>query len=289
MNWLLKLLFAVIGQLLNEIVKMFAGLLNDIFNKMYELQNSINISSTISTCRSIAISLVAVFALKHLICMYVLESEEIDEDSFSVITRLAETIATIKCGSFVIEKLIDFAAKMCDKFIKSFFEKENDDFITTLNEIISHVIADSTVTGFILIIFLATAVVVFIIVVLKAAKRGAELILFQMVLPFVALSLLGKNREMWNMFKNQIMITIFGYIIQLFGYLGFAKALGQYTGDNAFSSNNMYYLLAGMGWLFITLSAPKWLDKFVSQSGAGQMAKSSISSLGRVAMQMKMR
>lgn len=265
MSWINKLIFIMISELLMSLLETLAQYINNIFDVMYELQDLSSLDGVRTYITTISISLVAVYALKYMIDTYVLMNNgDLDQEPLDIIVRCAETVATILCGSFVIEQLLAFASTLASEVTESQFSDAPTlaDKLQTLLDPLSLV---DDISSCVLLLLGAGLVIGLIIYVIKAAKRGAELILFQMILPLIALNKLGSSRDIWKNFTQDLMICIFGYIIQIFGFNEFIRILGNYPvgGTNV--------LVAAFAWILVTIKAPKWIEKFISHTGAGAM------------------
>ena len=115
-------------------------------------------------------------------------------------------------------------------------------------------------------------IVACIIFIFQAAKRGAELMLFQLLISIMAVDLLTTNKERWNSFFTELIITIFGYIIQLICFKIFMVIFSGVVAvdDPVKAAKNVFLALA---WLMLVISSPKWLQKFSYSSGVGNVAK----------------
>lgn len=275
MSWILSLIFTAISEVLIEAVNYLAGYINNIFNTMYELNLSLKLDQVSSYTLYVGITLTSMFAVKQGIDVYVLHTNgDSEEDPLELVTRIAITVATIVCGQWVIQYLIKLASSLGTE-ITSRVVYEKREFGDIFLDMMLKVVAAGTILCFVQLIFIVIVVIAFMIFILKAARRGAELILFQVMLPIVALDLLTTNREKWNAFKTELLICVFGYIIQLFCFNVFMVLFSKVLTIDVLDPK---YLFGSIAWLMIVLSAPKWLQKFMYSTGIGNAAKSGVRS-----------
>lgn len=267
MNWLLKLLFAVMGELMSAVIKLLADFINNIFSFMYEINNSIGISELEAWSRNIGIALVTTIAMKKIFTIYILQTDgDPDQDPFEMIARLATALAVIICGNELMQYGIKMAGVMADEAIsKISTEKEVASMIANM---LVTVFATTSIEMFIYMVFLVITIISLIIFCLKAGRRGAELILFSIMLPLVACDLVTTQRERWNAFFTELMLCIFGYVLQLISFAIFAVLFSKIG-----SALNIKYMIAALAWLSLVISAPKWTEKFVHNSGVGNTTK----------------
>jgi len=271
MNWLLKLIFVAISEVLIAGVDFLADIINDIFDFMYALNVGLNFDTISNYTVMMAITLTSLFAIKQGIDVYVLHVDgDPDADSLELMTRVSITVATIMCGQWFITYLIELASTLSTEVVSTMVYPERTAAEICI-DIVTKIVTMGTMTAFIQLIFIAVTVIAFIIFIFKAAKRGAELILFQIMLPILALDLLTTNKERWNAFKTELMICIFGYIIQLFCFNVFMILFAQVMSVNGMLDPKIMF--GALAWLMIVLSAPKWIQKFIYSSGIGQTTK----------------
>lgn len=273
MNWVLKLIFVLVCELLTGIVEYLEPIISNIFDFMYQVNVDLGLDGIADYTQGLGLALLAAFAVKQGIDVYFLHVDgDPDADPLELVTRVAIATATMMCGVDIIKFLIGKASIICAEAVKSIGYDGR-----TATEIITDAFMKFLSVGTIVVvvqsIFLAITVIALLIFVIKAAKRGAELILFQIMLPLVALDMLTTSREKWNAFRNELIICIFGYILQVLSFNIFMILLSKaITVDGVVESPSS--IIATMGWLIVVLSAPKWLQKFMYSSGVGNGVKS---------------
>lgn len=269
MNWLLKLIFTSLAQFMVGMVDTMGNYINNIFDGMYQINQYLGIDSLQDYLTKTGFTLVSIYAIKQGIQVYVLQSEgDPDSDPLELLTRVAEAVAVIICGPFIIQWLVSFASQFSNEVLSKLTLPQDsmvDGIINNINVLTSN----TGISSLLLLIFLLIILIALVIFIVKAAKRAAEIMVFGLLLPFYALDLLTTSRERWNAFFTDLMITIFGYIVQLGAYSIFMLLFAKVTVD----IYAVDYIIACFGWLFFVLSAPKWIQKFSYTSGAGNTAK----------------
>lgn len=267
MNWLLKLLFVALSQLMEAAIKVFAAFINNIFDVMYEINQGLGLEKIGDYTRAFAISLVGILAVKQLFSIYILTTDgDPDMDPLDILTRVCVSIAVIVCGNDLLNYGIKMAGVMAKDALGQITIKKT--IADTFTQIITVLVGSNTPQMIVYLILLLISLISLIIFVLKAAKRGAELMLISILLPIMACDLITTSKERWNSFFTVIMTTIFGYIIQLVCFTIFEVLFAKIG-----TSLNPKYMIASAAWILLVLSAPKWLDKFAYTSGIGNMAK----------------
>lgn len=266
MGWLLNLLVTLICEGLILVVQDLAGYIENIFEKMYEINVNLGFDKLYSYTRNLALSLVGLYAIKLLFDVYVLHMDgDPDSDPLEMITRICKSVAMIICGQFIIEQLVKFAGKICWDVLR-IMGSFNSESLSLVEQLTGFITAYSLSLGYLVII--VVIIIGLLLFIFKAAKRGAELILLGVLIPIFALDILTTNRERWNSFMNETIVTIFGYILQVMCFSIFMALFRKGT-----ATGNIEVLIACLAWLMVVLSAPKWLQKFVHKTGVGDSAK----------------
>lgn len=270
MNWLGNILFAFFSELLLGFLETFKTYINNIFSTMYDLtEKYLNFDQINKYTVGIGIGLVSVYAIKQGIDVYVLHTEgDPDADPLELITRIAQSVAVIVCGEWCIDFLIEKSAVFCDEVL-SHISTSNAAFTTSTERFINLLVGNSSIVSLILLIAVIIMVVSYVMLIFKAGKRGAELILFKILIPIIAIDLLTTNRERWNSFINELFICVFGYIVQMLSFTVFME-LFVHAIDK---QTNIELFMASLAWLMVVLGAPKWLQKITYSSGVANSTK----------------
>lgn len=281
-NWFSRLLSDFACGALLAIVKIFAPFLNNIFNTIYAMNAALDFSKVSNYISTVAICLAGACFAKKGLEVYVFQTEgDPDADPAEMVTRAIETVAAIYCGNYIVGKAVEYAAILSKELQQKLVYLNLPDSGSTIEKSINTLVEnayDATavkhhMVSFVLLILIVVMVVALLIFIFHAAKRGAELVLFQLLLPIMAGDLLTTNREKWKAFISELIICIFGYVIQVFAFTVFTYLLAQSTVK---ASQMVPYLISAIGWLIVVISTPKWLGKFIYSSGVGDGAKGGI-------------
>ena len=115
--------------------------------------------------------------------------------------------------------------------------------------------------------------VLMIVLEMKLIFRGVELFIFQCLMPIFACDLVTPNKELWKPFFRAYLITIFGWLIQ-YMCLMLAVSLLFEMGTVSTGLEGLMSPFISTVMLFFACKAPKWLQSFTYQTGAGQAASS---------------
>ena len=282
MNWLLKLITDAMMDFMLGTIEMFQTFFNNIFDVIWEINEKLHLAKLSNYIVVLAISYVTFLILKSALCIYVFETEgDSDSDPLEFWTRSSVSVTLIYCGSYIISKLVQLASiiskEVTNKIsgLDTSSTKKGESFAEKLKKVIEDcydgslfkVQAVSSVFTIILLVLLVSLV----IFLFQAAKRGAELLAFQLLLPIVATDCITTNREKWNAFFQEVVICIFGYIIQMAAFSIFSYLFVQGANN---PTQLLEYILASIGWLLLVISTPKWLGKFLYTSGVSNGIKS---------------
>lgn len=272
MNWLLKIIQDALLNLVESFINFILKDVQNIFNSMYELNRVIDFSGVTRYIRAVAAALLVCLAVKQAISIYALEDTgDSDADPIELLKRLAEGLAAIFGGAWLIEKLIAAAGNAEMELLGKLSNYQEEPFTDTLVGMMNLVGSIDGKKGFWLVIMLVVILVGYVILLFKAAKRGAELILSELALPIFACDLITTNRERWKNFFMELCVLVFGYIVQLLCFKIFLYLFGRSLVE--LSGLNMNYFFGTFAWMLLTLNAPKWIKNFTYSSGAGEAVK----------------
>lgn len=264
--WLLRTLLSPINEFILASLEVFADLLNNVFDFMYTLNKSLDISKISTYLEGVALLLVAVMVLINAINTYLLRIEgDYEEEPIDLLVRITRCVVIILCGSWALDYMLALTSSFTEELLKVIGSEE-----IKFTNILTAMIVESSGLGDALSIIQAIIYpiffVLYVIFLFKAAKRGAELMGFELLMPLVALDTLKANDERWRAFSTELFICITGYIIQLVFFNLFLKFFIQGTSTAGFFQNP-YQLLGAFALLGFVVNGPKWMQKFMYKSG----------------------
>lgn len=267
---MLDLLLNVGNQIINDVWSHCYEYISSFYKNsmVLELFNESYVATAASVTTQVATVFLSVLAVKHILTTYVLETDgDKDMDPLQYLVKVTVSIALIQISPFLMNYLLKLAEKACNAMIGStnFVLKQE----LTIPEFLNN--AAVKATGVFVMCIYAIAVIMLLV---KACIRIAELCLMKILFPLFACDIVTPSRERWNAFIVSYLITIFGYIIQLFSL---NLSIKYYSGAHEMGS-----IMLSFGLMYFAVKAPKWLEKFCYSSGIGQ----SIGGVGRSAIYM---
>lgn len=240
----------------------------------------------------VATLILTIIFLKHIFTNYVLDLDgESDSDPIQTLVKLATALAVINCGG----EIHDIFMTICNYFqgylgVMAFGERELDGIVGItgvdfIEAFFKNVLGQFLLLGYAPIIVIVVSIWIIVVLILlivlmcKICMRGAELFIFQCLFPFFACDLITKEKALWKPFFKAYLITVFGFLIQYL-CLWLSIEIIFSTIDPLSGIVGLLSPIMGTAMLFLACKAPKWLQEFTYQTGAGQ----TVSSAARGAM-----
>lgn len=252
-----------VNETFTEMMNSFFSLIQSFFAGDFVLNalsmNSVSRAS--SVIGGVSTIFLGVLGGKHIITTYVLETDgDKDMDPLQYLVKVSMAVALIQSSRLLVEYLIKMSNLLCDEILGDELYAFADwsalfgqDYAKLARLLVSRKTVSLYVIGMSICI---------LILLVKAAIRIAEIVVMSVLFPLFACDIVTPSRERWNTFFISYMVTIFGYIIQLFMVnLGLRIYLA--------AENNTSLILA-YGCLFFAIKAPKWLERFCYSTGVGQ-------------------
>lgn len=254
MNWLTEMVTGMIGDWITDIVDVFFGVIETIFDSAETWLNASEVGLGMTVTLSVANVLVGLLVCKHILDTYILETNgDHDVDPLQVFVNYSISIAMINTGGLFCKIFLTYAKTLTDALITGIPVRFDD-----IGEAILDLLKlASPITTVLLMVY----VIMLIIFLFRAILRGAELALMKILFPIFACDYVTQSRERWNAFLMSFFVVIFGYSIQLFAFR---------LSVISFLRGSLVNQLYGIGFLWMAITTPKWLEKFVYKSGLGQ-------------------
>lgn len=271
MDFLLKALTNFIANILRGMLdSMMTGIMSTFQTSMKNFTTHGLIVSAHNTVLGISISLVILFCVKQYFNVYVMESSgDPDADPMDILVRGAEATAIATCSSWFFYTFMNF----CSAFASDILEGTSDvDYIASFDSAIEVLVAAPSRNGFIWLIFLLTVIIGIIAFAIIATIRALELSLMYIILPLFCVELTQTSHERFNGLLTNIVVTGLYFSLQLLlFYLFLDQLIAVLTGVTADSTMQPSAFVA-LGFMIGMLRSPKWLDKFVYNTGVGSTA-----------------
>lgn len=260
-----------VGWPLNLIQEWFEGVVTDIINGVVSLvelafaggntiMNDSLMTQTFQATQGVSLLLIVLLSLKHILNVYVLETDgDSDTDPLQVLVRNSIAALVISSGALITNLAVKWSEDLCSYITGA------STYTANWVGLGSAMGAIAISSGWFALIFVIVFAVIMVIYCIVALIRGVELGLMKIILPIMACDLTSIRQERWNSFVASLIITAFGYIIQVVLF----KLAVTYT-----VQSDMLSLLKALVCLFFGLKTPKWLEKFAYSSGLKDTARS---------------
>ena len=265
-----KMILAV-GWPLNLIQEWFEGVVTDIINGVVSLvelafasgntiMNDSLMTQTFQATQGVSLLLIVLLSLKHILNVYVLETDgDSDTDPLQVLARNSIAALVISSGALITNLAVKWSEDLCSYITGA------STYTANMVGMASAMVAFATSSGWFASIFIIVFAIIMVIYCIVALIRGVELGIMKIILPIMACDLTSIRQERWNTFVASLIVTAFGYIIQVVLF----KLAVTYT-----VQSDMLSLLKALVCLFFGLKTPKWLEKFAYSSGLKDTARS---------------
>lgn len=279
-SWILKNILQGVIEFFNGVIELVGGTIGNIYNLMLDLNNNTSlISGAVTFTTAFAIALVSFIAIVKYLDSYVFEvSDDVDEDPFNYMLKIAESTAFISCNGWIFNTLYKLSNNFYNDLLGSSGSVElPSTFIGLLTSALSNPTGKLAAFAF----MLCVVIIAFIINAVIAAKRAGEIILMKIFAPIFYVDLINTNRERFKNFFTGYVFTFVSYSIQMFCFI---MALKSSVG---IAISNMSYMWVTITWLTLTASAPKFLEKYIYNSGVGGAIKSGTRAAAQTVIMMR--
>lgn len=261
MGWITKKICEFFADIIDALVDGMNTVLAYLFGSG---STSIVSGSQIQTCvvavQTIATVLVSLMVVKQLLTVYILETDgDTETDPLSFLVKASISLALIWTCPVITNMLIGYAGEMYDYIWGRFNTGMSEN---VMNGNIRETLLGSGMSLINSILFGAIYVIALVLLVIKAALRGVELGIMEIVYPIFCVDMITTSQERWKTFFSSYIVVVFGYIIQLL-----CLQLSYHYGSEP--GTGFWFALA---FLFFAVKAPNWLEKFAYASGAGRSA-----------------
>lgn len=255
----------------NKIQEWFEGVVTDIINGAVSLvelafsggstiMNDSLMNQTFQATQGVALLLIVLLSLKHILNVYVLETDgDSDTDPLQVLVRNSIAALVISSGALITNLAVKWSEDLCSYITGA------STYTANLVGLGSAMGAIAISSGWFALIFIIVFAIIMVIYCIVALIRGVELGVMKILLPIMACDLTSIRQERWNTFVASLIVTAFGYIIQVVLF----KLAVTYT-----VQSDMMSLLKALVCLFFGLKTPKWLEKYAYSFGLKDTARS---------------
>lgn len=255
MGWITRKILDAFTDFFDGLIETLNTLLLHVFGNT-QIVNGSQIQACVVAMQTVATVLVSLLVVKQLLSVYILETDgDAETDPLSYLVKASISLALIWTCPIITNMLIEYAGELYD-FIWGRYNTEvemSSNFRETLIASGMNLISAG--------IFSMVYVVAMVFLIIKAALRGVELGIIEIVYPIFCVDIVTTSQERWKTFFSSYIVVAFGYIIQLL-CLNLSYHYGTEFGGWIFA----------LAFLFFAVKAPNWLEKFAYASGAGRSA-----------------
>lgn len=268
--WVLENLLQGLAWLCAEGLTFINNTIVDMFSFVVVVNQTTYITELCTYMMGISLALVTLISLKHGVGTYVFETEgDPEQDPVEMITRISQVLAVIGSNSWIFDTLFGLS----EAFSRDIGVVNSQNVAIELKKLLEDssygvldVGKDTAKVVFVLLIVVAIGLLVFYFAL---GIRGAELTLMKILCPIFALDLLNSSRERWNAFITDYIVNFLSIGIQLLCFRQLCLSIATIRNDG-FGA----YAAVAIGWLYLSIRAPKWLEKYTYSSGIKQTASS---------------
>lgn len=279
MDFLLKALANFMGNVIKGLIEsVLLGVISSFQSLMKTYTTHGLVVNAHNSVLGISISIIVLFCVKQYFNTYVMETAgDPDADPMDVLVRGAQATAFASCSSWFFYSFMNFGSSFATDILGG---GEEVDFTVTLLSALEGLLVNITTFGFIWLTFILVILIGIFTFYVIATIRALELALMFIILPLFCAELTYSNHERFNGIVTTIGVTGLYFSLQL---LLFSLFLNQFmntlTGITATSTMTSSTFVT-IGFMISMLRAPKWLDKFMYNSGVGDTAKHGAGQIG---------
>lgn len=263
MNWATEVVLNICNDFLQDVVNVITGFVQNFYASAENMVQDKVIENAATAVSGVVILLTILVVSKNLFTTYVAQTDgDADADPLQMLVKAAQTLAVTGISAVMTDKFLSYSRHFTD-FLTSNVKVDMDGFDVMLGALIT-----MSPIGMLVSSIITIMIIIFLV---RGAIRGAELCLMKILLPIFSIDLLTVSHERWNAFITSYLITLFGYSLQL---LCFRVAITKMTSPSDFSA-----LLIAVGFMYMAIKSPSWLEKFCYSSGLSRTATAGAQSL----------
>ena len=289
MDFLLKALANFVANVLRGLIETVLTGFIELFQALVKTYTTHGIIvSAHNAVLGVSLPLIILFCVKQYFDTYVMETGgDPDADPMDIIVRGTQATAIASCSAWTFYSFMNFCSAFADDILGN--TQENAEFTMAFTSAIDTLTANITSSGFIWLLLMVVMLIGVFAFYVIATLRALDLASMFIVMPLFSVELCYTNHERFNGLLTSVAVTGLYFVLQLLMFLLFAnQSVSVLTGVTAESSMQPDVLVA-IGFLIAMIRSPRWLDKFVYNSGVGDMAKRGSSTAGTFAIREIMR
>lgn len=239
----------------SDLISFFADTLADVMGSAMNVLDIPLVQNGIKYAQVLGFAILVIKAMSEAYQTYILyQNGDPDADPSGILIRTAQAIAVIATLPFIVQQVFEFGSKVShDVAGLSVGSTGVADFAFMVSAIAAS-------AGAVIPIFCLVIAIMFLVVAIQSAMRGAELALMSVLGPIMALNLTANNRSIWSAWFKQLVIVCTAQALQIFMLDGTLSLLT----NQSVSGGGMIVLI---GWLWVTIKTPKYVQQFAYSTG----------------------
>ena len=277
MNWLSENICDFLRDAMGGVIEYFGEYVNNIFIKMVDFNNSNDyVVGAEKFLIALGLALIGLVVIKQVLSGYLFETDyDADADPFNLIVRIAEAVAVITSSAWIFDLLFQLAKDFASDIVSSTDVTGASGEVQRLLDIDTADVGLSVLGFYFVLSVMVAALIVFMVI---SGLRGCELIAMKLFLPIFALDLITASRERWKNFLMGYLIAFFTYGVQILFFTISVKSMASIKFDEP------QYFLGAIGWLYLAIKAPKFMEKYLYKTGVSSAASSGLRMVAQTAL-----
>lgn len=256
----------------NDLINFFGETLANVMGTATNVLDLPLVKNATHYAQALAFTLLVIKAMSEAYQTYILyQNGDPDADPSGLLIRTAQAVAIISTLPFIVQQVFEFGSKVSHD-VAGLGVGETG--IADFAYMVSAIAASS---GAVIPLFLIVIAILFLVVAIQAAIRGAELTLMSVLGPIMALNLTANNRSIWSAWFKQLVIICTAQALQILMLNG---TLSLLTNQSVSGGG----LLVVIGWLWVTIKTPKFVQQFAYSTGFTGAVGGTVKQAGSMAL-----
>lgn len=261
-----------------QLITFFAETLANIMSSSLNVLQMPLVENGIRYAQALAFTILVLKATNEAFQTYIMyQNGDPDSDPSGLLIRTGQAVAVISTLPWIVTQIFTFGTKVAQDVAGLGTGKTGvSDWAAISGLVLS--------TGGSIVVILAIILALGLLIVsIQASIRGAELALMSVIGPIMALNITANNRNVWNAWFKQVLIICVTQGLQIFMIQGVLGILSRPS-----SSVNEAGFLVILGWLWVTIKTPKYLQQFAYSTGFTGAIGSAGKQVGSIYLMRKM-
>lgn len=238
----------------NDLISFFGTTLANIMGTAIKVLELPLVVDAVSYSQLLAMTILIVKVMNEAFQTYILyQHGDPQADPGGLLVRTAQAVAVIATLPWIVQQVFDFGSKV------SLDVAGLSTGSTGVGDFAFLVAAITATGGTVIAIFCIVVAILLLVVAIQSTIRGAELALMSVLGPIMALNLTANNRSMWSSWFKQLVIICTAQAFQILMLDGVLALLASPIDGGG--------LLFIVGWLWVTIKTPKFVQQFAYSTG----------------------